>query len=85
MLIGGFSALQWSVRSSDPGALVVVRTEPRTNTNQEASATTITITTTTIASTAAGPRTIRAGRKQSKVFDNRDLCRIISTYIPVKL
>ena len=83
----------WSVRSRGPGALVVVRTEPRTNdvhpTSQEEASASITTTTTTVAAAtaaaAAGSHTITAGRKQSNVFDNRDLCRIISSYIPVKL
>ena len=84
LLTGGFSAPEWSVRSRDPF------TEPQSNvhpTNDEACAITTTTTatttvTTTSTSTTTGFRSIIAIRKQSNVFDNRDLCRIISMYIP---
>ena len=70
--ISGFASQQWSVRHPDPMEVgMMLMTAPPSSSSS---------------SSVEDDRSARAGpvasRQQRKVFHNRDLCRIISSFIP---
>jgi hypothetical protein len=65
--ISGFASQQWSVRHSDPMMMLMAAPPPSSSSVEDGRA------------ARAGPV---ARRQQRNVLYNRDLCRIISSFIP---
>lgn len=80
IFLGGFSSIDWSVRLSDPPTSGSGGSMPAANGGESTAMGT--------AAATAAPTHSSGGvlsRRQSSVLENRDLCRMISSYVPARI
>ena len=77
VLLGGLSSADWSVRMLGGGGSM-----PTTTTAAAAAAAATAAATAAAVPDFLSSKVTLSSRRQSKVLENRDLCRIITSYIP---